>query len=214
MYSLIPALFGETVLVYELKQRELYQTQGDTIMLENCRNIKELIGEAKASEGHLSVPELGAGVSWDGCGKFTPNSSLAEDQYLADQFNARVLELELKRTRAFKFPNGGHSIRKLANALEELEACVEMEIGNTSQYGEESYDVYFQELRYTTTRATGPELAKMLRARGTRFRCHSFNQHSRKGLDGRVIYSYTCSMDITTDVLDLMCNPDTYLGGE
>ena len=117
----------------------------------------------------------------------------------------RVLE-----TRSFSFPNGGHSIRKLANDLEELAGCVEMHIENTSQYDQESFEVSFRELRYTTTtRATGPELAKMLRARGTRFRCYDFTKYTAR-IGGVVDYSYTCQMDITTDVLDLMCNPDVY----
>ena len=50
-------------------------------------SITELMQEAR----HSSCPEC-AGVEWDGT-KFIPCSSMADDQFMAEQFNKRLAEL-------------------------------------------------------------------------------------------------------------------------
>ena len=119
----------------------------------------------------------------------------------------------LKRTRSFGFPNNGHSIRKLALYLEDLTKPVEMVVKPKNQYGGNNFDIYFEEMDWKgkdNDRATGVELAAMLKAKATRFSCQSYDTYTIKELDGTISYSYTATLEFHTDLMDLMCNPDVY----
>lgn len=116
-----------------------------------------------------------------------------------------------KRTKLFQFPNNGHSIRKLARYLEELTKPVEMIVEPDNQYGGDDFFIYFKEMDWEDSgRATGVELAAMLKAKATRFSCQSYDTYTTKELDGSTSYSYTANLEFHTDLMDLMCNPDVY----
>jgi hypothetical protein len=73
------------------------------------------------------------------------------------------------KTREFHFPNGGHSVRKLVQSLEELGTQLVMVKTEVSQYGSSEWSMWFSTGEYARIRAD--LLAKKLLTLGTRFQC-------------------------------------------
>jgi hypothetical protein len=110
------------------------------------------------------------------------------------------------KTRTFEFPNGGHSMRKLALELYALgESCVELHIeGNANK----------QELWFETTdegnEVTARALADRLLLAGTRFTVEVVDSYRVRELDGSSTTNYIFSMGVHTKVSDIMSYPELY----
>ena len=113
---------------------------------------------------------------------------------------------QIVKTRTFQFPNGGHSMRKLALELYALgESCVELHIeGNANK----------QELWFETTdegnEVTARALADRLLLAGTRFTVEVVDSYRVRELDGSSTTNYIFSMGVHTKVSDIMSYPELY----
>jgi hypothetical protein len=103
----------------------------------------------------------------------------------------RLQSIGMSRTREFHFPNGGHSVRKLVQSLEELGTQLVMVKTEISQYGPSEWTMWFSTGEYAQVRAD--LLAKKLLTLGTRFQCS-------KGGD----------LTFTTKWSDLQTYPEAY----
>jgi len=77
---------------------------------------------------------------------------------------------ELKRTRIFNFPNGGHSVRKLCESLKELgDTRVKLEIVRGQYEGDIEMSFVEVEKEWDSGQFIAKKLAKKLKTLGTRF---------------------------------------------
>ncbi len=118
---------------------------------------------------------------------------------------------DTQRTRKFTFPNGGHSVRKLAESLKELgDVNVFLIIDEDVRYGERSQVVYFEvDSKYSKVNALA--LADKIITIGTRFTVKDGGTYTVKQLDGTIETKHHYSLEFHTDFSDIMANPNTYL---
>lgn len=108
-----------------------------------------------------------------------------------------------KETRVFEFPNGGHSVRKLCESLDELGGIrVELKIVNIPNQYDNGFTQQMSfievEKEFDYGQATAKKLSKKLRKIGTRFR-----------VVGTSVDNYF-KLEFDTDFTDIMTYPKFY----